>query len=472
MKKKKIIAVLLTSIMALSLIACGKEAAETKGNDTTEDVSVTSSVKATEAPVSTGEKVKITYSIWGTATEQEATQLIADKFNASQDKIEVTVMSIPNENYTTKLNTMATAGQLPDSGMMIEGNVIQWSQNDMLADISSMYEGSDTKPIESVAYKYNGKTVAYSSSNEILVLYYNKDMFDKAGVAYPPTSIDDAWTWDEFVANSKKLTIDKNGKHADEDGFDPQNITQYGCMVENYTWQLEEYCLSNGGGFYSADGTEVTIDSPASVEAIQKVADLYLKDHVAPLSVGQTDDGVSRSLIAGTCAMTTNGTWNVGTCLPAAKDEGLNYGIAVLPYMKDKVTLNTSGANVVFAQSKNPKEAMEWIKWYSQEENSWGLIESGIWMPILDKYYTDETFTHKWLDNPNFPPYEEYKSVVVDNAISSAAKQAGWYYTNNTADFNTMLASVLGDVWTGKATAQEAISKNIDQLKAAHDGSK
>jgi preprotein translocase subunit SecB len=55
-------------------------------------------------------------------------------------------------------------------------------------------------------------------------------------------------------------------------------------MVENLTWQLEVWTLSNGGGFYSEDGKEVIINKPESIEAIQKVADLYLKEHVAPLS--------------------------------------------------------------------------------------------------------------------------------------------------------------------------------------------
>ena len=139
--------------------------------------------------------------------------------------------------------------------------------------------------------------------------------------------------------------------------------------------------------------------------------------------------------------------------------------------MKDKVTLNTGGANVVFAQTKHPQEAMEWLKWYNSEENNRGLISSGIWMPTLEKWYTDETLTHKWVDNPNFPPYDEYKSAVVDYAQSSAARPASWFYTNHTADFNTLLGSILGDVWTGKTTAKDAISKNLAALKAAHTGS-
>ncbi|MBP1756159.1 MAG: extracellular solute-binding protein family 1, partial [Firmicutes bacterium] len=409
---KKIISILLAVMLIGSMLLAG--CSKTDKVDTGEDKSAATNstteskdegkTEATTSDTGTNEKVNITYSMWGSAEEGANVQVVADKFNASQDKIQVEVVAIPWENYMTKLNTMAAANQLPDTGMMQEQGVIAYSAEGMLSDISTMFGEGEAKPLDSLAYTYQGKVVSYASANEVLVLYYNKDMFDAAGVAYPPATLEGAWTWDEFVAAAKKLTLDSNGKHPEEEGFDTQNITQYGCMVENLTWQLEPWTLSNGGGFYNEDGTEVTIDKPESMEAIQKVADLYLVDHVAPLSAGLTDDGIPRSIITGTVAMSTNGTWNVGTCLNVAKAEGLNYGVAVLPYMKEKVTINTSGANVVFSQTKHLQEAMEWIKWYGQEENNWdSLIATGIWMPRLDKYYKDETLTHKWVDNPNFP---------------------------------------------------------------------
>jgi multiple sugar transport system substrate-binding protein len=345
---RKLGAGLILTALLVGAAGCGGNEANTDNNTSTSSPGS----EATKAPEASAEKVKIIYSMWGSAAEGNTTQAVADRFNASQDKIEVEVQAIPWENYMTKLNTLATAGQLPDTGMLKEDGVIQWSSEGMLNDVSAMYEGSDSKPLDSLAYKYQGKPVAYAAANEILLLYYNKDMFDKANVPYPPSALDQAWTWDQFVDAAKKLTNDKNGKHPGEDGFNAQSIVQFGASVENLPWQLEAWTLSNGGGFYSEDGTEVKVGEDASIEAIQRVADLYLKDHVAPLSVGQTDDGIQRTIIAGTVAMATNGQWNVGTSLNTAKEEGLNYGVAVLPYMKDKVTISTGGANVVFSQDQ------------------------------------------------------------------------------------------------------------------------
>jgi len=418
-----------------------------------------------------GGKVQITYTFWGTPDEAKEVQKVADKFASEQDKIQVTVMQIPHDTYDEKLNTMAIAGQLPDCGIMSEAGTLQYATNGYLADISGMYAPGEPKPLDSLAFKGpDGKTVAYSTANEILLLYYNKDMFDKAGVPYPPATADKAWTWDEFVAAAKKLTFDASGKTPNDAGFNPNSIVQYGAMVENLTWQLEVWTLSNGSGFYDPTGKQITINSDASIEAIQKVADLYLKDKVAPLSAGLTDDGIQRSIIAGTVAMATGGAWNVGTCLATARDQqGLNYGVAVLPKMKQLVTINTGGPNVVFSQSKNQKEAMEFLKWYAKEDNSWSLIQSGIWMPTLSSYYTDDTLTRKWVNNPNFPPYDQFKTAVVDFA-KNYAKPTSWYYTNNTVDFNNLLSSILGDVWTGAKTARDVITSNLPALQRAHQG--
>lgn len=417
-------------------------------------------------------KVKVVYSFWGTPDEAKTVQAQADTFNASQTRITVEVMPIPHDSYVTKLNTMATAKTLPDCGIMSEAGVLQFASNGLLADISKMYGSADSKPLDSLTFKYKGTPVAYSTANEILLMYYNKKMFDKAGVPYPPADAAHAWNWDQFIDNAKLLTLDKNGNNAASPKFDPKNIVQYGAMVENLTWQLEVWCLSNGSGFYSADGSKVIINDSAAIDAIQKIADLNLVNHVAPLSTGLTDDAMQRSIIAGTCAMGTGGQWNIGTCLASARDQGIvDYGVAVLPFMKQKVTINTGGPNVVFSQAKHPAEAMEWIKWYAQEEHSWDLIKAGIWMPVLQKWYTDEKLTHQWADNPNFPPYAQYKTAVVDYAMNNA-KPASWYYVNNTNDFNTLLGSLLGDVWTGNKTAKDVIAKGYDNLVTAYKGSK
>lgn len=408
-------------------------------------------------------RVHITYSYWGTPDEAASTQAVLDTYNASQDKIFVELMCIPNEQYTTKLQSMAIAGEMPDCGIMNENGVLAFANAGLLADVSDMYANKDSKPLDCVTFKNEGVTpVAYSGCNEILMLYYNKDMFDAAGLPYPPATLEDAWTWDEFVEVARQLTIDKNGKKPTDEGFDPDNIVQYGCVVDNWTWQLEVWAHSNGGRWFSEDGKECLINSPEAIEAIQKVADLTLVEHVQPLYLGLADEGIIRSVASGTVAMATGGAWNMGTCMSSS---GINFGIGVLPYMKEKVTLATSGPQVVFSQSEHLEEAKEFIAWYTQEQNSWNLIETGIWMPLLEKYYTNDADIDTWLKDEDFPvkDYDTARSVLVDYTLE-AATSACWYYTPNTNEFIDLLRSVLSPVWTGEQTAEQAINDNFAAL--------
>lgn len=403
---------------------------------------------------SADDKVEITYSYWGTPEEAASVQAVADKFNGEQDRIHVTVLAIPNEEYTTTLNSMAAGNQLPDCGIMNENGVLDFAADGLLADISSMYEGAASMPLDAITFKADGMPVAYSAANEILFLYYNKDMFDAAGVAYPDPKT--PYTWDEFVATAKLLTLDGNGNNATSPDFDPNNIVQYGCNVDNWTWQLEVWALSNGGAWFAPDGSACTINTPEVAESIQKVADLYLVEHVAQFRDGLEDSGIQSTIAAGNVAMATGGTWNVGTCMNLAT---FPYGVAPLPVMKKEITICTGGPQVVFAQGSHQAEAMEFIKWYTKEENSWdSLIATGIWMPILEEYYVNEELTHKWVDNPNFSMgYENFKTSVVDYAHDYAVSTC-WYYVPHTNEFLEYLRSELGSVWTGDITAADALA--------------
>lgn len=464
-KAQKLAALLLATVtLAGSIAGCGSG---------TSTVSSGSAAGTSASTADNGERVTITYAQWGNDTETAATKAVADKFNASQDHITVDIMQIDHESYITKLNAMATAGQLPDTGIMSEAGVLTFANNGMLYDISSMYDASEAKPLDSLTFKHNGTPVAYSAANEVLNLWYNidllKEVCDQQGLNVadftPPASTDKAWTWDQFVDVAKSLTLDTSGRNAKDPNFDPNNIAVYGCSVNTLPWQMEVWALSNGGGYFSEDGTKCIINEDAAVQAIQAVADLYLVDHVAP-QPSSSSTALSTTLGTEKVVMATDGAWNVGTYL--GPDASFSYGVGVLPYFKDKVTICTGGPNVVFATTKHPKEAMEWLKWYSQEENSWSLIEAGTWMPILDSWYTDEEKTNKWIDNENYPDHDMYKSAVVDYARDNS-KSAAWYYVSGTDVFNTTLDSVLSHIWTGDMTAKDALNQYYSQLNEAFE---
>jgi len=388
-------------------------------------------------------KVELTFSMWGTATEEVETQRALDVFNNSQDRIRVTARAIPWEAYIETLNINAAAGQLPDVGMMMESAVLSFADRGLLLDIGHMYAPGQPTPLSTLAFKNSGgRTVGYSVANVMLIMYYNQDMLRRAGIT-APKRMEDSWSWDQFLENARRLTLDNQGRNPGQAGFDRNNIVQYGAMIENLTWQLEVWTVSNSGGFFSPDGREVWIDKPESIEAIQRIADLHLVHNVAPFSPGLTDDGVQRSLLTGTVAMTTNGTWNIGTALREPRDAGrLNYGVSVLPNMGTKLTMHTGGPVVLFSQSRHPAEAMEFIRWYSNPSNNMGLIEAGIWMPAFQNWFTDQTLLNRWARSPAYPPFDDFNSAVVQTSLNYSRPVSN-YYTNNTDAFYALHISFL-----------------------------
>lgn len=467
MKRKQLIRFAMSVVLVGGILAgCGgtKETSVSETKDQTG--TVTESTDASKA--GDDGKVHITYAQWGNDTETAATQAVADKFNAEQDKIFVEVLKIDHDNYVTKLNAMATAGELPDTGIMSEAGVLDFAENGLLYDISDMYGENDAKPLESLTFTFKGTPVAYSAANEVLNMWYNidllKEVCEKQGLNpadfTPPASVNDAWDWDTFVKIAQTLTLDINGKNALDPDFDPQNIEIYGCNINTLAWQLEVWALSNGAGYYNEDGTKCTINAAETAEALQAIADLTLKYHCAP-EISDASNSLNTSLGTEKVVMSTDGAWNVGTFL--GPDANFEYGVGVLPYFKNKVTICTGGPNVVFEQTKHPEEAMTWLKWYYQEENSWSLIEAGTWMPILESWYTQQELTDKWIKNENFPEHDMYQAAVVDYARDNS-KSTAWYYVNGTEEFNSTLTMVLSYIWNGDMTAQEALDEYYDEL--------
>jgi multiple sugar transport system substrate-binding protein len=138
-------------------------------------------------------RTEVFYMGWGNEVEQDVVQKTIDIFNSSQDKIWGTYIPTP-EDYMTKLNTMVSSNSLPDAAMLGEDQVLRWATNDMLLDLSSMFGPDDDQPLAASTFTYQEKPVAYFLANEIWLLYFNKDIFDKAGIPYPPQKAENAWT--------------------------------------------------------------------------------------------------------------------------------------------------------------------------------------------------------------------------------------------------------------------------------------
>jgi len=455
-KINKLIALMCLLAMLTGLIACTQTPDSTPSQD---DVFLT---------VSPPDRIQLTFSLWGDPAEQDATQAALNVYNNLQDSVWVTALQIPNEEYADVLQTMATGGNMPDVGMVNEPTVIGWARDGILLK-SDIYAGAADRPLEYLAFRDGNDTVAWSGANEVLALWFDRDKFDAAGIDYPPVTTDTAWTWDEMIEVAKKLTLDSNGNTPNDTGFDENNIVQYGIYVNQWTWQLEVWSLSNGGRWFSDDGKSIIFDDKA-IEAIQKVYDLHLVHKVAPFNAATSDTGFSDSLGAGNVAMCTEGQWATGF----AAFNDINYGVAVLPYMGKQVNICTGGPVGIFATTQYPEEAAEFVKWYTDADNNFQLIEDGWWMPTMQSWYEEPLLT-RWIDDVPLRarlPAEAYRTAIKDVALDfSITQQTGWYYTPNTFDIiNRIMNPALIEAINGKKTVKEVIEEIRPAIEAALNG--
>ena len=458
MKKAKLIAILCMAVMLVAIAACARD---TGTADTQPAAQPAANQPAANQPAATQpaattdgvEPVTITYMFWGDETEIENVTNTLNRFHEEHPHIIVEPWPVDRAEIDVILTTLAAAGELPDTGFLTEAMAINWARAGFIQAPTITGE----TPRDVISFRWEDEVVAYSSCVVQLVFYYNVDLFDAAGIPHAPKTASAAWSWDEFVDIAKTLTIDANGNNAHSPNFDRNNVTQYGFYLEPAVFQLEVWALSNNGGFFDTnDWSNVIINNPEAAEAIQRIADLYLVHGVMP-RWGSIDGNIDAWFLEHNVAMAVNGSWSIGVWLSdAANNHGLNYNVGVLPSMGRSVTIATAGLAVQYEGSAHPEAAAEFLAWFASIENNWGLIEGGIWMPRYESWFRDESLMRQWADNDNHPPFEDFRSAVIEFSLTNAVS-AGWHWVPGYDAFEHALAAALAPVWSGAQTAQEAL---------------
>ncbi len=448
---KKLLAIVLVLAMTFQLTACGS-------NSEGKEVASADSNKAEEQ----GEDiVELTFMHWEGVDSQAEYEEIFAQYYETHPNVRIKQLPVDGSNYLTKLTSMAASGDLPDLFQMSEAYQIYWNEEGAYAKMDDDWYAEDEKKLDYCTYSYDGEFVAYQFSTENEALFYNKDYFDEKGIEYPPSKVEDAWSWDKFVEVAKTLTFDQNGNTPNDAGFDPENIVSYGCYISNAAWQLHGWMTGNGGGFVSEDGKELLLGRDESIEAIQKIADLINVYHVMP-SPGVASELSSEDILLASnqIAMVVTGTWIMGTTVGVAAEKGeLNYGIGVLPTMKVPASVNNGPTLVVSSDTKHFDEAAEFCKWFSADENHMVVIKSGLMLPTEEKYYSSEEMIREWTDNGRHPDIEE----MIDFCDYSLNHTVQTMFAHNLVmgKISEIFEDEIAPVWEGTATAQEVIKDRI-----------
>ena len=215
---------------------------------------------------------------------------------------------------------------------------------------------------------------------------------------------------------------------------------------------------SNGGQLASDDGTELLLNQPAAVEALQAIQDLIYVHHVAP-TPAQSEALPSASVMmqSGKVAMAVNGHWAV---LDYSQLE-FDWGMGVLPYHQDPATILLGSPTVIYADTEHPDEAFTFYKFHNDPAQV-DLYAKGLWMPLQLEYYTNPAKTAEWLDAiPGvYPP--EARGVLVDYTLNHTPRQPPAYWLKNANQiFSEAINPAISKLWTGTVTAQEAMDQAV-----------
>jgi len=404
--------------------------------------------------------VKLQYGYWGNQDEETSTNALLKVFSDKNPGIQVEGLRFgSNTEFNDKITTLAASGDLPDVSTFYEPNVLTWGMAGKFVDLTDFYKKGPAK-LDAIKFiTPDGKIVGISVANEIMVIWYSKKLFDDAKVPYPPAEASKAWTWDQFVDVAKKLTKDVNGNTPNDTGFDPTNVKSFGAWVQNWFMPWITFAISNGGGFVSDDGKTLLMDRPETIEAIQKMADLVNVDHTGPApGTQQMPTAAATALLSQQVAMVVDGTWDLLTVGITKDQQGLDFGVGVLPYMKKLADTSVGTPIVVYKSSKNVPEALKLLKYVMSPENSMPLLQSGLWLPNEKQWYSDPKLVSQWVDNPRHPP--EYKSAVVNFALNYSHRLPE-YYVPTFSKMDDIIEPALQQVWLGQRTAQDVITNDI-----------
>ena len=172
---------------------------------------------------------------------------LIEQFEKQHPNITVKTQSAPYGQFYQKLDTQIAAGQAPDVWLSDGVYVMKYAQRGAAKDLTD-WIARDLKADEYYGLDFNkdadGRYWGVPQGIQVGVLFYNKELFDKAGVAYPS----DEWTWEDLKSSAAKLTVDAGGKTAEDSGFDAASVNQFGLTFFSITEGWFSVMKSYGGG--------------------------------------------------------------------------------------------------------------------------------------------------------------------------------------------------------------------------------
>lgn len=388
----------------------------------------------------------IRFTSWGNEVEEANLRALVTEFEKRHPNIRVEIEITPWARMFDKLMISSAGGRPPDVTRISSEWFPPIAAKGLLEPLDDYikrdnYDLDDFYPESIEGWgRYNGILYEIPTDIDVYAMYYNKDMFDKAGIPYP----DWTWDWDKYVEVAAKLTRDLDG-----DG----RLDQWGCAPDMW-WQ--SYIYANGGLIVSEDGNKCLLDQPEAYEGLQFMSDLVNRFRVAPTPEDTQSLGASKLFTTGKIAMNVSGSW-AAELIYKNEIKTFEYDIAPLPKgPKSRATFIGGAAYAVLARSRHKDEAWELVKWMTGKEyQESAAIRSQI---IPSRISVAESGAYLKLDKP-----PKGRKVFLDMIKYGRAIPA----VSCSPEMNQIIGSQLDLVRLGKKPAKDAcedVTPVVDQL--------
>ena len=450
----RLLAVLLAASLLAAMTGCGRAATPTP-----------LSTEATEAPPTSEptpvpEAVRIgVYTVsWSPSSQAMMAELI-DMFNEEYSgRIEAEyIQGDWGEGDTYVSAGVAGGGGIADVVEWWTGGAQEWYEEGFLVDLGPYVtdEVRATMPAELWASRTTEDGAVFFSgtvTGEELVIYYNPALFEEAGIVPPPSG--STWTWDEFLANARVLTIDANGKHLGEEGFDANNVVQWGFLprLDNAkVWEeASTFAMQASGRPMIRRGPDGTWDIFFDEEIMPVLRTYFgvIQEGVTPtLAIGLANESQDEAFAQGQAAMVLRAYFNIGVL----HDRYPDFEFAVMPIpMEPGSTYYIDNIGQGFAvpiTSQHPEAAAEFVFWF-QRATPQAMWSSALYLAPCNPEALEDPVLR---DDPNWDVMRFYKSIEEVVTIE--------YNTNQDEFLTTLYAPNMIAVVGGQMTLDEAIAQ-------------
>lgn len=344
-------AIAIPAALTLALAGCGGSAADEDG------------------------PVTLSISVWNLEDTPEF-QALFDAFEKANPDITIEPAEILADDYQDKVTTMLAGGDSTD--VITVKNVTdysRWATRGQLADITDSVKAADTANLGGLdAFDLDGKYHAMPYRQDFWVLYYNKTLFDDAGLDYP-----DSLTWDEYAALAKKLTKGSGGKKV------------YGTY--HHTWRsvIQAIAAAQTGGDLIGGKYDFFTDQ------YKMAMDLQDSGSVIDFGTAKAQTSDYRTMFeTEATAMLPMGTWYVSGILQAKEkgDTEVEWGMAPMPQRPDASGVTTFGSPTAFAVNENaehPESARKFVEFAASQAGAEAIAQIGV-VPALQTPEITEKF--------------------------------------------------------------------------------